>query len=44
MEKYHFSKADAEGVAGFMKPLLDFDPISRATALEALRSDWLKEV
>jgi serine/threonine protein kinase len=43
MEKYHFSKEDANGVADFMRPLLDFDPKTRATALDALRSEWLKE-
>merc|ERR1712151_738112 len=41
VEKYHFSETDAQGIADFMKPLLDFDPETRATALEALRSDWL---
>jgi Protein kinase domain len=43
-EKYHFSKEDADAVAAFMKPLLDFDPKQRGTALEAIRSDWLKNV
>lgn len=41
-EKYHFNKEDAVAVAEFMMPLLDFDPKSRATALDALRSKWLK--
>jgi len=44
VEKYHFSEVDAQAVADFMTPLLDFDPNTRATALEALRSDWLKDV
>lgn len=44
VEKYHFSEEDAQAVADFMTPLLDFDPNTRATALEALRSDWLKDV
>lgn len=43
-EKYHFSPKDAQAVADFMTPLLDFDPKTRTTALEALRSDWLKDV
>lgn len=43
-EKYHFSKEDADAVAAFMKPLLEFEPKQRATALDALRSDWLKDV
>jgi len=42
-EKYHFSREDADGIAEFIRPLLDFDPSARTTALEALRSDWLKE-
>lgn len=42
-EKYHFAKDDAEDVADFIRPMLEFDPKQRATALDALRSDWLKE-
>eukprot|EP00536_Pseudo-nitzschia_multiseries_P006326 jgi/Psemu1/286393/fgenesh1_pg.132_\ len=41
-EKYHFSKEDANAVADFMRPLLDFDPKTRATALDALRHKWLR--
>lgn len=43
-EKYHFTKQDAKAVSDFMMPLLNFDPSTRATALQALRSDWLKDV
>eukprot|EP00526_Cylindrotheca_closterium_P002460 CAMPEP_0113651034 /NCGR_PEP_ID=MMETSP0017_2-20120614/27189_1 /TAXON_ID=2856 /ORGANISM="Cylindrotheca closterium" /LENGTH=939 /DNA_ID=CAMNT_0000563651 /DNA_START=238 /DNA_END=3057 /DNA_ORIENTATION=+ /assembly_acc=CAM_ASM_000147 len=43
VEKYHYSKEDAQAVADFMTPLLDFDPKSRSTALDALRSKWLNE-
>jgi serine/threonine protein kinase len=42
MEKYHFPKEEAQAVADFMMPLLDFDPKTRATALDALESDWLQ--
>lgn len=42
-EKYHFSKDDAQDIANFIRPLLEFEPTSRATALDALRSDWLRE-
>mmetsp|Transcript_4373 Transcript_4373/g.10545 ORF Transcript_4373/g.10545 Transcript_4373/m.10545 type:complete len:1042 (+) Transcript_4373:275-3400(+) len=42
IEKYHFSKEDANAVADFMRPLLDFDPKSRASALDALRHKWLR--
>ena len=41
-EKYHFSKEDANAVAAFVTPLLDFDPKTRTTALQALRHDWLR--
>lgn len=44
MEKYHFPAQDAKAVADFMVPLLDFDPKTRATALDALESEWLKDV
>jgi hypothetical protein len=43
-EKYHFPPEEAQAVADFMVPLLDFDPKTRATALEALQSDWLKDI
>eukprot|EP00535_Pseudo-nitzschia_heimii_P010784 CAMPEP_0197197190 /NCGR_PEP_ID=MMETSP1423-20130617/32737_1 /TAXON_ID=476441 /ORGANISM="Pseudo-nitzschia heimii, Strain UNC1101" /LENGTH=1030 /DNA_ID=CAMNT_0042651007 /DNA_START=343 /DNA_END=3435 /DNA_ORIENTATION=- len=42
VEKYHFAKEDADAVADFMRPLLDFDPKTRATALDALRHKWLR--
>lgn len=42
-EKYHFAREDAEEVADFVTPCLDFDPNDRATGLECLRSDWLQE-
>ena len=40
--KYHFSERDAKEVERFMLPLLEFNPAKRATALDSLRSDWLK--
>jgi len=42
IEKYHFAKEDADAVADFMRPLLDFDPKTRATALDSLRHKWLR--
>ena len=42
-EKYHFSERDAREVATFILPLLEFNPTKRATALDSLRSDWLKK-
>jgi len=41
-EKYHFKKEEAQDIADFLTPLLQFDPKTRATALAALRSAWLK--
>jgi serine/threonine protein kinase len=41
-EKYHIPREEAVAVNNFMSPLLDFDPEKRATALEALQSDWLR--
>jgi serine/threonine protein kinase len=43
VEKYHFAKDDADAIADFMRPLLDFDPKTRATALDALRHEWIQE-
>jgi serine/threonine protein kinase len=42
MEKYNFPKSEAQAVADFMLPLLDFDTKTRATASATLESDWLK--
>ena len=43
VEKYNFRREDAQAIADFMTPLLDFDPKTRATALEALNSEWLRD-
>jgi len=42
-EKYHFSVSDAEEIAEFIIPLLEFEPKNRATALECLNSGWLRD-
>ena len=42
-EKYHFASEDAEEVADFITPCLDFDPKERATGVDCLNSDWLQE-
>jgi hypothetical protein len=42
MEKYHFSPEDAQGVSDFVTPLLNFDPKTRATALDCLRNKWFR--
>lgn len=42
-EKYHFSVSDAEEIAEFIIPLLEFEPKNHATALECLNSGWLRD-
>lgn len=41
-EKYHFSMKESREIADFMLQLLEFDPKNRSTALDCLKSDWLK--
>lgn len=43
-EKYHFSVRDAEEIANFMLPLLEYDSRERASAHECLQHEWLKGV
>jgi len=42
-EKYNFSVADAKEIADFILPLLEYDPKDRATALDCLNSNWLRD-
>lgn len=42
-EKYEWSRKDAEEFAAFLKPMLEFDPDSRATAAECLQHQWLAQ-
>ncbi|KAH8407634.1 hypothetical protein KR222_008296 [Zaprionus bogoriensis] len=42
IEKYEWSKRDAEAFAAFLKPMLEFDPEKRATAAECLQHPWLR--
>ncbi|KAH8297040.1 hypothetical protein KR044_003879 [Drosophila immigrans] len=42
IEKYEWSKRDAEAFAAFLKPMLEFDPTKRATAAECLQHPWLR--
>ncbi|KAL1298711.1 hypothetical protein HN51_043017 [Arachis hypogaea] len=41
MEKYDFSEQDANDMAGFIIPLLDFVPDKRPTAAQCLTHPWL---
>lgn len=41
-EKYDWTRERAEGFMGFLLPMLQFDPLSRASAEESLTSSWLE--
>ena len=41
LEKYNFSKADAEGFSSFLNGMLEFKPKKRATATQCLAHPWL---
>ncbi|KAG7399330.1 SRSF protein kinase 2 [Phytophthora boehmeriae] len=44
MEKYHFSRHDAECLSSFLGPMLRYDPSKRATAAECLEHPWLNNL
>lgn len=41
MEKYDFSEQDANNMADFLVPLLDFVPEKRPTAAQCLSHPWI---
>ncbi|XP_063976254.1 SRSF protein kinase 3 [Diachasmimorpha longicaudata] len=41
-EKYEWSPSEAREFAEFLTPMLEFDPITRATAAECLKHPWLQ--
>lgn len=41
-EKYHFEEEEANMIASFLLPMLDYNPKTRATASECLNHTWLK--
>ncbi|KAI9344044.1 kinase-like protein [Obelidium mucronatum] len=43
-EKYHYSKEEAESIAGFILPMIEIIPEKRATAAEMLENPWIKDV
>lgn len=42
-DKYDWKRKEAEEFAAFLKPMLDFNPDTRATAAECLTHPWLKK-
>jgi serine/threonine-protein kinase SRPK3 len=43
IEKYHFKVPEAKKLCDLMLPMLDFDPMKRATADECLKKEWANE-
>ena len=43
MQKYDWSRKDAEELADFLTPMLDYVPEKRATAAECLKHPWLQQ-
>ena len=43
MQKYEWSRKDAEELAAFLTPMLDYVPEKRATAKQCLQHPWLKQ-
>lgn len=41
IEKYDWSIDEARDFADFLRPMLEFDPLKRATAAECLKHPWL---
>jgi len=43
-EKYRFPKEEADAFGAFLRPMLDYDPQTRATAKECLKHPWLEGI
>lgn len=43
VDKYKFSSTDARAFAGFLCPILDFEPDKRPTAQQCLQHPWLND-
>jgi serine/threonine protein kinase len=44
VEKYKYSATEAANIASFLLPMLEYTPGKRATAREALRHAWIRDV
>ncbi|KAJ3247725.1 serine/threonine protein kinase, CMGC group [Chytriomyces hyalinus] len=42
--KYHYTKAEADDIAGFILPMIEIYPEKRATAAEMLSNPWIRNV
>ena len=43
-EKYHLPEDEAAALSSFLRPMLDYDPLKRATAKQSLQHPWLQDV
>eukprot|EP01029_Cantina_marsupialis_P012112 TRINITY_DN2674_c0_g1_i1.p1 TRINITY_DN2674_c0_g1~~TRINITY_DN2674_c0_g1_i1.p1 ORF type:complete len:849 (-),score=235.13 TRINITY_DN2674_c0_g1_i1:252-2798(-) len=43
-EKYSMDRTSADAVESFLKPMLEFDPLKRASAADCLKHSWLQDV
>jgi serine/threonine-protein kinase SRPK3 len=41
VQRYNFTEPDAQGLADFLRPILDFTPENRPTAAACLKNPWL---
>ena len=43
MQKYEWSRKDAEELSDFLVPMMDYVPSKRATAAQCLKHPWLQQ-
>jgi len=43
VQKYYWEPAEAQAFTDFLTPMLEFDPVKRATAEQCLRHPWLQD-
>ena len=44
MQKYEWSRKDAQELSDFLTPMLDYVPEKRATAAQCLKHPWLQQL